>query len=384
MSYRKFRAGHLFTGNALLHSDEVLITSEDGVVESIIPAAEAGEGIETFEGIISPGFVNCHCHLELSHMKGVIPERTGMTDFLLGVMQQRFFPPEQIAQAIADAETAMWQQGIVAVGDICNTADTLVQKQAGKLRYHNFIETIGFIPATAPLRFEAALKVYNQFMAAGQQHNTTLAPHAPYSVSPPLFELITHAANNTLLTLHNQESKDEQQFIDNGTGELLRLYKTMGMDIAFYQPYGKSSVQACMPYFLPGQSVILVHNVLTSKEDLQFIQTLPVTAHFCLCPNANNYIGNGLPDVELFREQQVNIVVGTDSLSSNHQLSVLEELKTLKQAYSGVAIEELLQWATLNGAKALAMEQELGSFEKGKKPGVLLVAGDLGKVQRLV
>ncbi len=385
MGYRKFRADYLFTGNGLLLKDKVLITGHDGRILSVVPAAEAGEGVEVFPGILSPGFVNCHCHLELSHMKGVIPERTGMTDFLLGVMQQRSFPHEQVQQAIADAEMAMWQQGVVAVGDICNTADTLVQKQSGRLRYHSFIETMGFIPATAALRFEAARKVYEQFVAAqGIAGTVSLAPHAPYSVSPELFRLITQYPGNRLLTLHNQESSAEDDFIRSGNGELLRLYEAMGLDISFYSPYGTDSIQACLPYFLPAQSVLLVHNVLTNASDLELIAASPVDVHFCLCPNANEYIGNGLPDIDLFRRYAVNIVTGTDSLASNHQLSILEELKTIRKYYPAIDKYELLQWATLNGAKALGMEKQLGSFEEGKTPGVLLIAEDLGNVQRLI
>jgi len=113
MTYRKFKADYLFTGREMAEKDAVLITTEDGTVQAILPAAEAGEGIEQLRGALSPGFINCHCHLELSHLKGVLPERTGMVDFLLAVMQQRGASPEFIGASIDDAEESMLHNGIV-------------------------------------------------------------------------------------------------------------------------------------------------------------------------------------------------------------------------------------------------------------------------------
>ena len=119
MNYRKFQADHLFTGYEWLSNGSVLITSPEGEIVDIVPAAEAGDDITRFSGILSPGFVNCHCHLELSHMKGIIPENTGMVDFLVRVIQQRGFEAEVIKEAIEEAESSMLDNGIVAVGDIC-------------------------------------------------------------------------------------------------------------------------------------------------------------------------------------------------------------------------------------------------------------------------
>lgn len=388
MGYRKFTAEHLFTGSRLL-ANQVLVTDEKGTVEAIIAATEAGSDLQTLPGILAPGFVNAHCHLELSHMKEAVEPHTGMIDFLLAVMGRRFVPEEIILQAIADAETAMFQNGIVAVGDICNTAHTLPQKIQQRLYYHNFIEATGFIAATAPARFDAAREVWDRFREAGDAgaQNNSLVPHAPYSVSPALFELITGLKGNDLLTLHNQESQDEEAFFKNGTGGFLRLYQALGLDISFYKPAGKSSLQTCLPRFHKEQALLLVHNVMTSEADLQFIrdqQSLLPDCHFCLCPNANLYIGNGLPDIALLRRYEVPLVIGTDSLASNRQLSILDELKTLRLHHPEIPVEELLQWATLNGAKALGIQSRFGSFEKGKTPGILILENDLSKVQRLL
>ena len=92
----------------------------------------------------------------------------------------------------------------------------------------------------------------------------------------------------------------------------------------------------------------------------------------CLCPNANLYIEDRLPDIPLFMKHNSLIVFGTDSLASNYQLSILEEMKTIKKAFPYISTSEMLVWATSNGAKALAFEDNLGDFTRGKKPGVVL------------
>ncbi len=89
MAYNKLKADNIFTGTEMLIANEVLITNEDGSIEAIVDEKDAGENVQTFQGIISPGFINCHCHLELSHMKDMIHEKTGLVDFVLQVLKHR-------------------------------------------------------------------------------------------------------------------------------------------------------------------------------------------------------------------------------------------------------------------------------------------------------
>jgi cytosine/adenosine deaminase-related metal-dependent hydrolase len=389
MNYNKYKADHLFTGSEWLSNDSVLITSSEGEILDIVPASEAGEGVIAYAGILSPGFINCHCHLELSHMKGIIPENTGMVDFLVRVIQQRGFEGDIIQKAIADAENSMLANGIVAVGDICNTPNTVEQKKKGRLQYHNFIETMGFIEQTAAQRFEASRAVYDQFarLYRNPAESNSIVPHAPYSVSPALFQMITHFPGNHLLTIHSQESAAEREFIEKGTGDLHRLYQALHIDISFYKPRVTGSLAAYLTHFLPNQSLILVHNTNTNKEDLEYIAHCPLpiaNLFFCVCPNANAYIGNPFPDIDLLRQYKAAIVVGTDSLASNHQLSVLAELQTIHQHFPHIEKSELLQWATLNGARALQLDDVLGSFDAGKKPGVIVIREDFSGVERVL
>jgi aminodeoxyfutalosine deaminase len=369
MTYRKFKGDYLFLGDRLAESDSVLITTDDGTVRDVVPAAAAGGDVVYMPGLLCPGFVNSHCHLELSHMRGVIPQGTGLVDFLGEVIRRRGQSTEGIKVAIAAAEQEMLDGGIVAVGDICNTADTLERKLAGRLHYHNFIETIGFVGQGAAARFEQSKAVYDRF---GGRHS--LVPHAPYSVSAELFRLIAGLSGNSLLTIHNQETDAENDFLLFGKGDFLRLYAMLGVDVSFFHGTGKRSLESCLSYFSAGQTMILVHNVATTAGDLDRMAGGP-DLYFCLCPNANLYISGKLPDVELLLARGCRMVVGTDSLASNHRLSVLDELKTLQQAFPKLDTVELLGWATLNGARALRMQELLGSFSPGKRPGVVLLNG---------
>jgi len=365
----------------MLPEGHVLITDETGVVEAITSPEEAGSDIEFHTGIISPGFINAHCHLELSHLKGLIPEKTGLVEFVFKVITERHFAEEQILTAIATAEDEMLQNGIVAVGDICNNVLTIPQKKLQKLRYHNFIEVSGFVPAFATDRFDKSSVILSTYRSvlSGAEGRSTFSPHAPYSVSEKLFELLNDATANDLVTIHNQETLPEEEFIKNGTGDFLSLYEKMGIDISFYKPGGKSSLQTWWPRLNKNQSVILVHNVTTSAEDIEVTKqqtgnSKPQT-FFCLCPNANLYITNSLPDVNMLIKNNCIIVLGTDSLASNHQLNIIEEIKTLHKNFPAIPLQTMLQWATINGARALQMDDKLGSFEKGKQPGIVLIEG---------
>ena len=375
MSFLKFQGKQLFTGTNILDENQVLITDEVGVVQEIISLEEAGEGIQTFEGILCPGFVNAHCHLELSHLKGIIPPNSGMVPFLMQVMGNRFMEAEKIRRAIINGEQEMLQNGIVAVGDICNTADTLAAKEQRKLHYHNFVEVSGFVPASAATRLATAQQVAAQFETIFPKEQVSITPHAPYSVSPQLFQLIEDLPGNNLLSLHNQESIAENQFFTQKEGDLLKLFATIGVDLDFYSAPGKNSLPAICSYLNFKKQWLLVHNCLTTAPDIADSCLPNDSVFFCLCPGANKYIGNPLPDAEMLRQTGMPICIGTDSLASNTQLNILEEMRLLQQHFPLIPLTEILQWATLNGAKALQVADRFGSFEKGKQPGVLVLEG---------
>lgn len=382
MSYRKFKAEHLYTGSDM-PGNKVLVTKSNGEIEAIIDDENAGEGVETFKGILSPGFINAHCHLELSHMKGSIPEKTGLVDFVCRVVNERHVAEVEILNAIESAENEMLLNGIIAVGDICNNLLTLPQKSKGRLAYYNFIEASGWLPSLSQLRFERALDLYNQFSAHhlyltpdSYRDHHSIVPHAPYSVSNDLWKFISPYFQNKVVSVHNQETVFEDEFFMHGTGDLVRMYDLMKIDNTHHQPTKRSSLQYYFNNLLPAEKIILVHNTFTKQEDIDFIKLQTNNTQqtfFCICLNANQFIENALPPVELFKKNNCTMVLGTDSLASNWSLSILDEMIAIQNKFPGVSLPELLQWATINGAKALSMDGKYGSFEKGKKPGIVLI-----------
>ncbi|MEI9933672.1 MAG: amidohydrolase family protein [Ferruginibacter sp.] len=373
--YRKFKADQLFNGHEFLPAGTVLITDTNGVIIDIIDTKNAGDNIEVFNGILTPGFINAHCHLELSHLKGILPEATGLVTFVQQVMAKRNAGEDEKLQAMQKAEEELYKGGIVAVGDICNTADSILIKQKSNIYWHNFIEVSGFTDSLAEKRFFDAKQVASQFSIDNCQ--LSIVPHAPYSVSKTLFKLLNDATPEKLITIHNQETAAEDELYKNKQGGFLDLYKNFNIDISAFQATHKSSLQTWFPYFANHQSIILVHNTFINKEDIDFIKIqnskFKSENFFCICINANKYIEKKTPPINLLRENSCTLVIGTDSYASNWQLNMLEEIKTIQKEMPDISLAEILRWATINGAKALQIDDRFGSFEKGKQPGLVLI-----------
>jgi len=391
MSYQKFNADQLFTGYELLNNDHVLITNSDGKVADIVLEHDAGDDIQKFNGILSPGLVNCHCHLELSHLKNVIPPHTGLIEFLCSVVTKRNFDPQLIQQEIVKAEKEMYDNGIVAVGDIGNTADTIEVKSKSKIHWQNFVEVLSFTDEKAEeniKQYQGVLQsIEDSLQPSAIPHRSSLVPHAPYSISPKTFQLINELTKDQIISIHNQEHPAEDELYKTGGGDYLRLFKIFGVTQSPFPVTGKSSLRSCLPYFNNGQTIFLIHNTYMPEEDIEFANAYAnenkLSLVYCLCPNANLYIENKLPPIEMFIKHKCPIVLGTDSYSSNWQLSIAKEVEAIHKHYPEIPLETILQWATINGAKALQWDDEFGSFEKGKKPGVCLLKNDLSLSARI-
>ena len=377
--YRKFKASRLFDGAVFVAGHPILITDLEGSIVAITNEDEAGANVETLEGILCPGFINAHCHLELSHLENIIPAGTGLVPFVQAVMAKRVASPSVKLAAMEKAEKNMRTSGIVAVGDICNTTDSIAVKQQSTLHWLNFIEVSGFVDATAAKRLSEVQVVQQAFTAALPKGIHLIAPHAPYSVGAVLFSLINKLPNNNFISIHNQESAAENEWYQNKTGNFQTLYHNLGIGTDHFKPSGKTSVQTWRPFFDKGQQIMAVHNSFTSEEDMYFLknwqikhpQNKPLV--FCICANANMFIENTIPPIAMLMEHNATLVVGTDSLASNTALNILAELKTISTAFPEIPLATLLNWATLNGAGALGIADDYGSFAIGKKPGIVLI-----------
>lgn len=386
---RKIAATYIFPVNQPPIKNGILTCTNDGTIVSISGNNEKFEeqsGLEFYSGILVPGFVNTHCHLELSHLKGKIEEKTGIGGFIGKINQLRNQETESTEKAIQVADRRMWAAGTAAVGDISNSALTINTKKESNIFYHTFIESFGFHPSRAERAFDYAQFVQVQFKL--NQLSNSVVPHSPYSVSKSLFRKIKEKAiaEKSILTIHNQESKSEDGFFKNGSGAIANhLTNNLGIDISHFIPTGKSSMISVLEHFPPENQLLLVHNTFTQKEDLLALKKIRSmdNTFLVLCPNSNLYIENQLPPISLFQDENMNLCIGTDSLASNHNLSVLSELITLQLHFKQLKLEEIIRWATINGAKALKIEDNFGSFEIGEKPGVNLISGIDFKTMKL-
>jgi aminodeoxyfutalosine deaminase len=369
-------ADRIHNGHTWLPDGSVIEINETGVITAIHDSEQPGA--VHYQGVLAPGFVNTHCHLELSHMKGAIPEHTGLIPFLQKVMMRRNgFTDEQKTTARQEAFTAMYANGVVAVGDIANTTDTLDLRASGRMYFHSFVESIGFTE-TPQKQFGWAQQVYDAFAAQPSSTNylsQSIVPHAPYSVSHVLFGMIDRHNGQSIISIHNQESRAEDEYYLLKEGGIQTLLQGLGIDDAFFKPSGKSSLQTYLEWLSPTHPFIFVHNTYTGQNDIQVAKALLPDVYWCLCPNANLYIENALPDIDLLVSEDANLCIGTDSLSSNHQLCILSELYTIKQHYPHISWETLLNWGTYNGAYALKMHDITGSLTVGMQPGILQITG---------
>ena len=373
---RKITADWLFPISSEPIEKGVLIVDEKGKILKIDHRENHDlASLEHHKGVLVPGFINTHCHLELSHMKGKVATGTTLIPFITGVVTQRGAAAEIIADAIEKAEKEMLEGGIVAVGDISNVLDTFAQKEKGNLRYYTFIEMFDFLQdQNAEAEFEKYKAVYDALpLTYGSRKS--VVPHAPYSVSRNLFKKINdfNPKTNLTISIHNQETQAEQDLFLHGKSDFYDFYGNFGISLDAFKPSGKTAIHYALENLDPSVKTLFVHNTLTSKADIGAAQMWSENVFWATCPNANLYIENRLPNYRYFIEDNARMTIGTDSLTSNWQLSILEEMKTIQRFQSYVPFETLIRWATLNGAQALGFDGTLGSFDIGKTPGINLL-----------
>jgi aminodeoxyfutalosine deaminase len=289
----------------------------------------------------------------------------------------------------------MLQCGIVAVGDISNTTDTFLQKQKGNLHYYTFVEYFDLFQENNTDNIIAQYDAVYNSLQVTEKNKIAKVPHAPYSVSRKLFNhLFRHSErseesvagiselkdcfvprNDITISIHNQETLAENELFQSGKGGFIDFYNAIGYATDNIPVTGNSSIHYALEYLQKTSRNLLVHNTLTTKADIEAAEQAlgKENTFWATCPNANLYIENRLPDYRNFLESDAQVCIGTDSLTSNWQLSILEEMKTILKYQSYLDFDTVLKWATLNGAAALGFDQSLGSIETGKTPGLVLI-----------
>ncbi len=343
--------------------------------------------IENYQGTLVPGFVNAHCHLELSFLKGKIREGLGLHSFILKVEKLKSKEQEEILAAIEIYDSNMFNNGIVATGDICNTNMSFNVKVSSPMYYHNFLEIYAFDPARAEVAFRNGLILADSL----EEHkitngvNYSISPHANYSASQKLLNLITNYSKShpPLLSIHSLESEDENYFFKEGKGKLLERFKLWGVDTKHWQTPNCSSFKWMLPQIPTDRKLQLVHNTYVTPSEISWAEASHKNLYWCLCPNANLFIEKKLPPAMELLQAKSCITLGTDSLASNHDLSILSEMKTIRSNFPHIELHEIVRWSSLNGAKYLGIDAIFGTIENGKRPGLNILNENWTSVKKI-
>lgn len=342
-----------------------------GVYEEKDPAVSNVKK-EFYEGVLIPGFINAHCHIELSHMLGKTPRETGLPRFLINVMKQRASNEEEILAQMEAADKAMYESGIQAVGDHVNTTLSATVKSKSPMTYHTFVEVMAMTKDDIQSRVDRARDIEFYFDA----NHASITPHAPYSCLKDLFKAFRKLVHeDNILSIHNQESDEENRLYRYREGEFLEFYKEMNLNYESFRAQARNSLQSYLSHLPHNNTLILVHNTYTSLKDIDFTRRLDRDVYYCMCPKANLYIEGKLPKILQFVPDNDRMLVGTDSLASNDTLNILEELKVIVEQVPELDFLQLIKWTTINGAEALGLSSTMGSIEVGKRPGLVLIEG---------
>lgn len=368
-------ADYIFSPDGWL-TDTCLEIDESGKILQISPLPAVFSG-QTYKGILIPGLINAHCHLELSMLAGEIPRLTGMTGFILEVIGKRNHFPEAVQrQAAVEAMEELWESGTVAVGDICNTGTTIEAKQNSPLFTYSFIELLGLGDGRAEGILAQGLELQEAF---GNLPND-LSPHAPYSMSSKLIQEI-YAQKPALISVHLLESREETQLFHKKKGPFYDFYRRMNIPFEGFE--AENPIEHVLKDADSGQPMILVHNTEMSEQEIESVARQFPEAYFCLCPRSNAYIHGTFPDFRRFLNHQDRICLGTDSLASNDSLNIFDELVILQQEQPEIPLHSLIIWATWNGARALGQSDKFGIFAPGYSPGINLISNIAQEAVRL-
>ena len=380
MATKRIAASYVYTleepqplRNAYVEYDDV-----DGTILNI-GTCGPDQMHEVMDGALVPGFVNAHCHVELSHLHGKFYKGSGMAGFIDQINALRDWAGREVKQELVQKwMDKMWNDGVSAMADISNDDSSFDVKAGHKMYTRTFLEVFG----SEPEMCDGVMADVTELDALARQKGIDAAPtpHSCYTMSPALLSASAAAGlDKGYLSYHSQESQQEEDLLLTGTGAMYENRIANGMSTP--PVTGESSLK----YFIDRlaavkdapyeQHILLVHNVCLQQEDIDAAKKVMKNVYWAICPLSNIFIHNALPPVSLMRKNSLAIALGTDSLSSNDDLSMMKEIVCINDNFPEVPMNEVFTWASLNGARFLSKDDVLGSLAPGKKPGIVLVKG---------
>ncbi len=363
-----YQAEAIHLGDGRIIKNGYIELDESGKIIHLGENIQQGSTAHYLKGIICPGFVNSHCHLELSHLHDQINRGTHLSGFISEIFEKRESKKESILAAAAAADKQMIKNGIVAVGDISNGSDCFQIKAKSSIHYHNLIELFGLDKSMANDHLTRGKLLKKKANELGM--TASLSPHAPYSLSPDLFKKIVEEEQESIFSIHNQETEDENSLFLNGKGNLLEQFENKGFDLSALKNKGVNSIHYHLPFFPESNTVILVHNTYSTRSDIEWSTKRHANLYWCFCPKANDFIEKRLPDLNAFLKLDIRGIIGTDSLASNSSLDILSEMRLIQEKFEEVTIDQLIPMACWNGASAFSLQDRFGVLEIGRKPGI--------------
>ena len=344
---------------------------------SIISTGLCAADEDVAPGAIVPGFVNAHCHVELSHLHKKFRKGTGMAGFIDQINELRDWAGREAKiKLVREWMDKMWEDGVSAMADISNDDSSFEVKKDHKMYTRTFLEVFGSEPHMCEGVMQDVTKLSEIADEAGIDAAPT--PHSCYTMSPQLLSASAAAGlEKGYLSYHSQESQEEEDLLRYGSGAMYDNRKRSGMSTP--PVTGESSLKyfldrlaeaAPAPY---AQHILLVHNVCLEQEDIDAAGKVMKNVYWAICPLSNIFIHNALPPIPLMRKNGLAIALGTDSLSSNDDLDMVKEMYCLHSNFPEVPMAEILTWASLNGARFLSKDSVLGTLTPGKRPGLVRI-----------
>jgi cytosine/adenosine deaminase-related metal-dependent hydrolase len=347
------------------------VAVEEGRIAWVGRAGEAGEPAGPVRnlgpGVLLPGLVNAHCHMELSHLAGRVSFEGGFVPWIESVVASR-------AQSSADEERSaaaaairfLEQRGTVAVGDVSNRLAHLDALAASGLQAVIFLELLAWDPGLAQATLASAeerVRAVAPFV--GPRLEVRVAAHAPHSVSPALFRLLVDRGGPA--ALHLAESPDETRFLARGDGAWPAFLERRGLGHVAFPPPGTSPVRHVESLGALHERLVAVHGVQLDAADREILARRGV--HVVLCPRSNRNLGVGRADVPALLAAGVGLALGTDSLASVETLDVLDDAVLLHRQFPAIEPAAIVRMATLGGASALGLDG-LGELAPGRRAAV--------------
>ena len=345
----------------------------------IISVGACGSDEIVSEGALTPGFVNAHCHVELSHLHKKFVKGSGMAGFIDQINALRDWAGrERKQELVKEWMDKMWNDGVSAMADISNDDSSFDVKASHNMYTRTFLEVFGSEPEMCEGVMTEVTELQKVADAAGIDAAPT--PHSCYTMSPQLLsESAAAGLKRGYISYHSQESQEEEDLLLTGSGAMYENRLRNGMSTP--PVTGESSLK----YFIQrleqvheapyDEHILLVHNVCLSQDDVEAAKKVMKNVWWAICPLSNIFIHNALPPIGLMRKNGLSIALGTDSLSSNDDLDMVAEMICLHKNFPEVPMNEILVWACLNGARFLSKDKVLGTLEAGKRPGIVRISG---------